>query len=71
MLLKIWIISSAIIYALSFIILEIKFANLPIKIRMAVTRSFDVGLIVKCFIPGFNLLVLLGAVVWSKADLFK
>ena len=72
MLLKVYIVSSIIIFALSYIILEIKIATLPVKLRRAIgTRQFDVGLVVKCFIPIINLFVLIGAITWTKDNLFR
>jgi len=68
---KLWIISSVVIYLLSFSIIEIKMALLPREIRIFMTRKFDVSLIIKCFVPVYNLLILYGAIVWEWRDIYK
>jgi len=68
---KLWIISSVVIYLLSFSIIEIKMALLPREIRIFMTRKFDVSLIIKFFVPVYNLLILYGAIVWEWRDIYK
>jgi len=68
---KIYLICCLVIYLLTFIIMELKIASLPKVIRLSIDRKFDVGLIVKSVIPGINLLMLIGAIAWTRRDLFK